>query len=285
MNISRDIFIATIQKTHPELTEQDLFVKGKQLSVKGFALLLAHFNTSLKKTGKPQYKGITKNEVLLLCEYLQKINYISMFFVDRYNVFLAGPIDEVARLSNKTFQDFIAQLKMFDKFEVHLIDDVQKTRTECEKPIFIVPYQDKPFASYSIAMAKRKARRYDSYIIIAEPSKCERFNKSSIDEKITNVSALLNCITYNNVRDDGINNLYAEYTLDEHSSLTIPQQKELIETFYDEVILLNPIKIGKIVFHLKMTIWHDHYNVTIQYNKEGKQIIKEEVDETNCKAK
>lgn len=281
MNISVPVFLNKIQSIHPELTEQDLFVKGKELSVKGFAMLLAHFDCSMIRTGKPFYKmeEATTASIRLFAEYLQTLNYVSMFFIIDGNVYLTGQIKEVAFLSNRTFQSFIAELHMFDNFEVYIIDGVSSARKMFDKLLYVVP-SIKPYVSTSLGMAKRKARQYNSYVITVNPDEFEPVEKTDYDKKLTTCCSLLSACIGAKLREDAPNGLYAEFKFTEKSkSLLVKQQRELVETLFDEV-LVGKIPKYKVIVHMRMDYFHNDYDVIVQYNKKGKTILKENIDET-----
>lgn len=266
--------MSKIQSIHPELTEKDLFVEGKQLNDKGFTLLMAHFYSSLTKTNKPTLlpNDLNKtNKMKLLEAYLQKLNYVSMFYILKSCVFLTGPISEVAKLTNQSVEDFISKLHMFDWFNICLIDDILLGPSEVNKKLYIVPTEDKPYIFYTPGMAKRKARKHNSYVITTETNQCELLEKNELDRKFTNIGSVLRDIIWNEIHDDSPNGLYCSFRIGS-ASLSIKEQIKMVETIFDEVTAATK-PTNKITLYFRPRDYlKDDFDYLIYYNKNGKKI-------------
>lgn len=277
MNITKQVFMDRIKKIHPDITEEELFVTGKELSVKGFAMLLAHFDSSHTRTKKPSQLW---HEIAIECSLtkriLEKMDYISMFFIKDGTIYVTGLLREVAQLANQTFDNYIAKIAAFDLFNVAVIDDRSCASRSYERDMYVVPSNDKPYACYTAGMAKRKARQWQSYVLIVKVDQCERLERPTYDTKITSIGKFLSPSIWNDIKDDAPKGLYCTFNFDgdTKSNLSTLQHQELIETIFDEVLADLKQLDGKVI--LRMHLGYNHrYERIVEYSKKGKKLTRD----------
>lgn len=276
MNITKQNFVDKVKSIHPDIVEDELFVENKELSIKGFAMLLAHFDNSniRTKNSYTSWHKIDSNKRWLTKQIMQKMDYITMFFIKDDTIFITGPIHEISKLTNQSIADFISKIPAFEEFNVAVIDNMLPKVKYNEKDIYVVPSRDKPYASYTAGMAKRQARKLNSQVLIVKVSDCERLEKTNYDIKLTNIGRILSSVFWNTIKDDAPNGLYCSFSVEE-KDLSTAQHCEIIETMFDEILIPDLASIkGKVTLRL-YTGFETNFEYVVQYNKKGKKIIME----------